>query len=30
VKVEGAPDERQIVDAIEGVGFDVAEIRNDR
>lgn len=30
VKVEGALDERQVVDAIEGAGFDVAEIRNDQ
>lgn len=30
VKVEGASNERQVVDAIEGAGFDVAEIRNDR
>lgn len=29
VKVEGAPDERQVVDAIENAGFDVAEIRHE-
>lgn len=29
VRVEGTPDERQVVDAIEEAGFDVAEIRNE-